>query len=90
MISGRSASIYAYPKRQKVSRFFPVSSSTKSGGALNVKLSPLISAMTPVNREFVTNSSTAFTAVETGVRIILEKRSRSGAKFVAVQCEPEI
>src|ERR1700709_785089 len=75
---------YAYPKLQNVSKFFFVISSTNSGGDLRVNLSPLISAVLPVNSGLVTNSRTASTATDIGVRIMLEKRL-SSARPVATR-----
>lgn len=58
-------------------------SSTYSRGDVNVNSSPLISAIIPANFGFATKFSTAFTAVDIGVRIIDEKRLLS-ARFVAM------
>lgn len=62
-------------------------SSIYSGCSLYVNFSPLISAMAPVTLGLVTNSSTALTAVDIGVRIMLSKSARSLAMFVAIQIE---
>jgi hypothetical protein len=78
---------HAYPRLQKLSRFFLLSSSTKSWAGRRVTLVPCISATSPLRLESETNCATPFVKVDMGVIIIFLKRSLLGAIFVTEKRE---